>query len=75
MLSEHIVPILGENAIPPYYYTPPYLTAKPQVAHHHLQPRDKFLILATDGLWDFMTPLQVKIWFCQLLIKQIDTKQ
>lgn len=61
MLSEYIVPILGENAIPPYYYTPPYLTAKPQVAHHQLQPRDKFLILATDGLWDFMTPLQVML--------------
>lgn len=61
MLSEYIVPILGENAIPPYYYTPPYLTAKPQVVHHQLQPRDKFLILATDGLWDFMTPLQVML--------------
>lgn len=59
MLLEHIVPKLGENAIPPFYYTPPYLTAKPQVAHHQLQPRDKFLILATDGLWDFMSPLQV----------------
>ncbi|KAL4122207.1 hypothetical protein QTP88_014580 [Uroleucon formosanum] len=59
MLMEHIVPKLGENAIPPFYYTPPYLTAKPQVAHHQLQPRDKFLILATDGLWDFMSPLQV----------------
>lgn len=59
MLTKHIVPILGENAIPPYYYTPPYLTAKPQIVHHHLQPRDRFLILASDGLWDFMTPLQV----------------
>ncbi|VVC29424.1 Hypothetical protein CINCED_3A012565 [Cinara cedri] len=58
MLSEYI-PKLGENIIPPFYYTPPYLTAKPQVAHYHLQPRDKFLVLATDGLWDFMTPLQV----------------
>jgi len=63
MLSEHIVPKFGVNVIPPFYYTPPYLTAKPQVAYHHLQPRDKFLILATDGLWDFMTPLQV-IQFC-----------
>lgn len=59
ILSEHIVPKVGKDVIPDFYYTPPYLTAKPQVTHHHLQPRDKFLILATDGLWDFMTPLQV----------------
>ncbi|XP_050427149.1 pyruvate dehydrogenase [acetyl-transferring]-phosphatase 1, mitochondrial isoform X2 [Adelges cooleyi] len=59
MLTEHIVPKFGENAIPPFYYTPPYLTAKPQVAYHNLQPRDRFLVIATDGLWDFMTPLQV----------------
>lgn len=59
MLTDLVVPQLGRNAIPQSYHTPPYLTAKPQVAHHHLQPRDKFLILATDGLWDLMTPLQV----------------
>ncbi|XP_067933454.1 pyruvate dehydrogenase [acetyl-transferring]-phosphatase 1, mitochondrial-like [Watersipora subatra] len=37
---------------PQYYYTPPYVTALPQVHYHHLRPIDKFLILATDGLWD-----------------------
>lgn len=37
---------------PPNYFTPPYLDAKPEVTHHRLRPQDRFLILASDGLWD-----------------------
>ncbi|KAI4582127.1 pyruvate dehyrogenase phosphatase catalytic subunit 1 isoform X1 [Ovis aries] len=40
--------------IPPNYYTPPYLTAEPEVTYHRLRPQDKFLVLATDGLWETM---------------------
>ncbi|NXU94940.1 PDP1 phosphatase, partial [Xiphorhynchus elegans] len=40
--------------IPPNYHTPPYLTAEPEVIHHRLRPQDKFLVLATDGLWETM---------------------
>ncbi|KAF4517785.1 hypothetical protein B566_EDAN002990 [Ephemera danica] len=58
-LSELLVPYLGEHAIPPNYYTPPYLTAKPEVTVHRLTPRDKFLVIASDGLWDLISPLQV----------------
>ncbi|XP_007906875.1 pyruvate dehydrogenase [acetyl-transferring]-phosphatase 1, mitochondrial [Callorhinchus milii] len=39
---------------PDSYHTPPYLTAEPEVTYHKLRPKDKFLILATDGLWDVM---------------------
>ncbi|XP_020372233.1 pyruvate dehydrogenase [acetyl-transferring]-phosphatase 1, mitochondrial-like [Rhincodon typus] len=42
------------RSYPANYYTPPYLTAEPEVTHHRLRPQDKFLILATDGLWDVM---------------------
>ncbi|XP_060535863.1 pyruvate dehydrogenase [acetyl-transferring]-phosphatase 1, mitochondrial isoform X2 [Cylas formicarius] len=48
----------GEHMVPQNYLTPPYLTASPDVAYHRLTPRDRFLILATDGLWDILTPLQ-----------------
>ena len=34
------------------YFTPPYITAEPVVTHHKLQNEDKFMILASDGLWD-----------------------
>ena len=36
----------------PYYHTPPYITAEPVVTHHKLDERDKFMIIATDGLWE-----------------------
>lgn len=34
------------------YRTPPYLDAEPQVVRYRLSPKDRFLVLATDGLWD-----------------------
>nr|XP_006639780.1 PREDICTED: pyruvate dehydrogenase [acetyl-transferring]-phosphatase 1, mitochondrial-like [Lepisosteus oculatus]XP_015220557.1 PREDICTED: pyruvate dehydrogenase [acetyl-transferring]-phosphatase 1, mitochondrial-like [Lepisosteus oculatus]XP_015220558.1 PREDICTED: pyruvate dehydrogenase [acetyl-transferring]-phosphatase 1, mitochondrial-like [Lepisosteus oculatus]XP_015220559.1 PREDICTED: pyruvate dehydrogenase [acetyl-transferring]-phosphatase 1, mitochondrial-like [Lepisosteus oculatus] len=40
--------------LPANYHTPPYLTAEPEVTSHRLRPQDKFLVLATDGLWDLM---------------------
>ncbi|XP_078527157.1 pyruvate dehydrogenase [acetyl-transferring]-phosphatase 2, mitochondrial isoform X2 [Lissotriton helveticus] len=39
---------------PPNYYTPPYLTAEPEITYHKLRPQDKFLIIASDGLWDML---------------------
>lgn len=58
IMKEVVVPYFGEAAIPPNYHTPPYLTAKPEVKYHRLTPRDKFLIIASDGLWDLISPLQ-----------------
>lgn len=58
IMKKVAVPFLGETAIPPSYFTPPYLTAKPEVRYHRLTPRDKFLIIASDGLWDLISPLQ-----------------
>ncbi|XP_051952784.1 pyruvate dehydrogenase [acetyl-transferring]-phosphatase 2, mitochondrial-like [Xyrauchen texanus] len=39
---------------PPNYLTPPYLEVTPDVFTHRLRPQDRFLILASDGLWDEM---------------------
>ncbi|XP_041987512.1 pyruvate dehydrogenase [acetyl-transferring]-phosphatase 1, mitochondrial [Aricia agestis] len=58
VLEKVAVPLVGQRAIPPNYYTPPYLTAKPDIYYHRLTPKDKFMIIASDGLWDMMTPLQ-----------------
>lgn len=42
--------------IPMFYHSPPYLTAQPEVTHYHLPLSGfKFLILATDGLWDLIS--------------------
>ncbi|CAH0385098.1 unnamed protein product [Bemisia tabaci] len=59
VLEDLVVPILGDQAVPHGYFTPPYLTARPDITHHVLTPRDKFLVIATDGLWDEISPLQV----------------
>lgn len=59
VIHNLLVPYFGEHAVPPNYYTPPYLTARPQVTQHRLTPRDKFLVIASDGLWDLISPLQV----------------
>ncbi|CAI4226682.1 unnamed protein product [Auanema sp. JU1783] len=41
---------------PPNLLTPPYLTASPEVFYHKLTQNDKFLVLATDGLWEWLDP-------------------
>jgi len=37
-------------------HTPPYLSVTPEVTRKKLEPKsDRFVILATDGLWDFVS--------------------
>lgn len=56
---QEVAEQFGHNVMPPYYQTPPYLTARPEIRHHVLTPRDRFMVIATDGLWDMMSPMQV----------------
>lgn len=43
--------------MPSFYETPPYLCSIPQVTWRPLiKNRDHFLVLATDGLWDMLSP-------------------
>ncbi|NXW84665.1 PDP2 phosphatase, partial [Alopecoenas beccarii] len=41
--------------VPPSYHTPPYLTAEPEVTYHKLRGKDKFLVIASDGLWEMLS--------------------
>ncbi|XP_069113738.1 pyruvate dehydrogenase [acetyl-transferring]-phosphatase 1, mitochondrial-like [Argopecten irradians] len=52
--STYDIPIYGKTLIPRGYQTPPYVTAEPEVIQHTLTPKDKFLIIASDGLWEQM---------------------
>lgn len=36
-------------------YTPPYITAIPEVKSHDIQADDEFVIIGSDGVWDFLT--------------------
>ncbi|CEG44906.1 protein phosphatase [Plasmopara halstedii] len=39
----------------PAPYTPPYISAVPEVKSHKLVKGDKFLIIGSDGLWDYLS--------------------
>ncbi|XP_053127377.1 pyruvate dehydrogenase [acetyl-transferring]-phosphatase 2, mitochondrial [Hemicordylus capensis] len=45
--------------VPPNYHTPPYLTAEPEVTYHKIRRQDRFLVLASDGLWDMLSNEEV----------------
>ena len=50
----------ARNIIPPNYYSPPYLTlCNPEITHHRLTTKDKFLVMASDGLWEQLTDERV----------------
>lgn len=38
-----------------YIGTSPYITCSPSLHHHRLGPRDKFLVLSSDGLYQYFT--------------------
>ncbi|XP_073044442.1 probable protein phosphatase 2C 4 [Primulina eburnea] len=38
-----------------YVGSSPYITCSPSLSHHSLDPKDKFLILSSDGLYQYFT--------------------
>uniref|UniRef100_A0A0D9WBZ2 protein-serine/threonine phosphatase n=1 Tax=Leersia perrieri TaxID=77586 RepID=A0A0D9WBZ2_9ORYZ len=42
-----------------YVGTLPYITCRPYIRHHRLGPQDKFLILSSDGLYEYFTNEEV----------------
>ena len=60
---KNIVKILdttyAQSILPMNYYTPPYLSCTPDLTHHRLTQHDKFLVLASDGLWECLSNEEV----------------
>ncbi|VDK47748.1 unnamed protein product [Anisakis simplex] len=54
-LQKTVLEPFGDTP-PTGLYTPPYLTALPEVLYHRLTPNDRFLVLASDGLWEWLEP-------------------
>ncbi|KAJ2747283.1 [Pyruvate dehydrogenase [acetyl-transferring]]-phosphatase 1, mitochondrial [Coemansia sp. BCRC 34301] len=44
---------------PPNYVTPPYVTARPVIVKHLLSDDDKFIVIASDGLYDQLSDAEV----------------
>jgi len=40
-------------------WTPPYTTAEPDITQYTIQPNDEFIVLASDGLYQDLTPADV----------------
>ncbi|XP_052815432.1 pyruvate dehydrogenase [acetyl-transferring]-phosphatase 1, mitochondrial-like [Mya arenaria] len=57
--NPNAISVYGDHLIPKNYHRPPYLTAEPEVIHHALTPNDKFLVLASDGLSEYLDPQKV----------------
>lgn len=49
----------AQTIMPMNYYTPPYLSCTPDITYHKLTPQDKFVILASDGLWENLSNEEV----------------
>lgn len=43
----------------PQPYTPPYITASPEMNTRIISNTDKFIILGSDGVWDFLENQEV----------------
>ena len=55
-------------------YSGPYITATPEVQVHDLTAEDKWVVVATDGLWDNV-PKKQTLQIAQDALKQKSTKQ
>ena len=48
----------------------PYVTSEPEVSYYPIAPLNKFIVLATDGLWDVMSSTDVNRWVWNVMVEQ-----
>merc|ERR1711920_764227 len=51
--SENVDPSKGMHIPEPF--TPPYITATPEVKTRTISEQDEFVVIGSDGVWDFLT--------------------
>ncbi|CAH1401146.1 unnamed protein product [Nezara viridula] len=59
MITRFLVPHYGESVVPERSLTPPYITASPDIGSYTICPEDKFIVIASDGIWDIFPPEKV----------------
>lgn len=78
-----LIKAFGPHVIPPFYHTPPYLIAEPEVTTFDLKNLEtschrSFLVMATDGLWEqFASSREVTdvLWKYQMLNKPLNMSE
>jgi len=63
---------MNDKLVLPFYRSPPYLTAAPQIRYHRLGLSDRALVLASDGLWDVLGQTDVAQLVGQYIEGDID---
>ncbi|KAJ2523447.1 hypothetical protein H4217_000085 [Coemansia sp. RSA 1939] len=63
-VQQDLFPILRSRghryaSTPSNFATPPYVTAKPVIVRHQLNENDKFIVIASDGLYDQLSDAEV----------------
>jgi serine/threonine protein phosphatase PrpC len=48
----------------------PFVTSEPEVSYYPIAPLNKFIVVATDGLWDVMSNSDVNRWVWNVLVEQ-----
>eukprot|EP01111_Echinosteliopsis_oligospora_P019984 TRINITY_DN9947_c0_g1_i1.p1 TRINITY_DN9947_c0_g1~~TRINITY_DN9947_c0_g1_i1.p1 ORF type:complete len:383 (+),score=90.44 TRINITY_DN9947_c0_g1_i1:46-1194(+) len=48
-----------DMSIPPFISHLPYITNDPEMTTHKLQPNDKYVVISSDGLYEYFTPADV----------------
>ena len=59
----------------PGYKTPPYITAEPVVTHHKREDEDRFMIIASDGLWERISNQEVVDIVAKTLKQEADQQR
>lgn len=55
LLKEKVAKQFLQKGCIPEPWNPPYTTSQPEITCHPILEEDKFVIIASDGLWDFIS--------------------
>jgi len=56
-----------DMSMPPFMNHLPYITSEPEINVHKIEPHDKFVVIASDGLYELLTPQQITAFVGELL--------
>jgi pyruvate dehydrogenase phosphatase len=69
--SRKVQSTLSRMPLPSIFTTPPYLDASPDIYYHRITASSRFLIMASDGLWDNLSSEEA----VALIGKELDARE
>lgn len=62
-----------DMSMPPFISHLPYITSEPEINVHKIEPKDQFVVIASDGLYEHFTPEQVTTFMGEFLLECKDS--